>query len=113
MRPLLIYTRRFPSHKYHAITLFPFIFYNSKPLSERDLRHETVHLWQQVTLMVVFFYFLYLIFWLSGLLRYCDGNKAYREIPFERSAYLLESELDVKPTVRAFHWLKCLKNKRQ
>ena len=48
MKPLLIRTRRFPPRNYHAITLFPFILYKGKALTRRDLRHETVHLWQQL-----------------------------------------------------------------
>ena len=42
---LLVNTRRFPPRRFHAITLFPFVFYNGKGLNERELRHETVHLW--------------------------------------------------------------------
>jgi len=108
--PLLIHTRRFPPRAYHAITLFPFVFYNGERLDEREVRHETVHLWQQAALLLVGFYLLYLLFWIWFLLRYRDFDKAYRSIPFERSAYLLEADKGVRPLVQAFHWMKCLKN---
>lgn len=109
MKPLLVHTRRFPPRAYSAITLAPFVFYNSDTLPERSLRHETVHLYQQLSLLVVPFYVLYLIFWLVGLLRYGNHNRAYRNIPFERSAYRLETRNDLHWSTMAFDWLRCLK----
>ena len=111
MRPLMIHTRHFPPQRFHAITLFPVIFYNEKPMTEQDIRHETVHLWQQALLLVAPFYLLYALFWLWGILRYHDNQKAYRNIPFERSAYALEKETEVKPLRQAFDWLHYLKRR--
>ena len=108
MRPLTIHTRRFPPRNFHAITLFPLIFYNDERLTERELRHEAVHLWQQAALLIVLFYLLYLIFWILNLVKYRDNDRAYREIPFERSAYHLETLERQRPCKQAFHWLKCL-----
>ena len=103
--PLLIHTGHFPFGSYHAITLFPFIFYKGH-LSARDLRHERIHLWQQATLLVIPFYILYLAFWLAALLRYRNAYRAYRNIPFERSAYYLECRPDSRPLTMAFDWLR-------
>ena len=105
---LLVNTRRFPPRRFHAITLFPFVFYNGQPLNGREVRHETVHLWQQAALLLVGFYVLYFVFWLIGLLRYRNRDRAYREIPFERSAYILESESDVSPARQSYHWITCI-----
>lgn len=105
---LLVNTRRFPPRRFHAITLFPFVFYNGQPLNGREVRHETVHLWQQAALLLVGFYVLYFVFWLIGLLRYRNSDRAYREIPFERSAYILESKLDVNPIRQSYHWITCI-----
>ncbi len=104
---LLVHTRHFPFGSYHAITLFPFIFYKGH-LSARDLRHERIHLWQQFCLLVVPFYVLYLLFWLLGLLRHRNHDRAYRAIPFERSAYRLESRKHLPWSTMAFDWLRCL-----
>ena len=109
MKPLLVHTRRFPPRGYSAITLFPFVFYNGDTLPERTQRHETVHLYQQLALLVVPFYVLYLIFWLIGLLRYRKHHLAYRSIPFERSAYRLETRSGLRRAAMAFDWLRCLK----
>lgn len=108
MRPLLVHTRRFPPRSYRAITIFPFVFYKGAPLTTSELRHETVHLWQQIALLLLPFYLLYLLFWLIGLLLHSDTFLAYRSIPFERSAYRLESHGSPSRTAMAFDWLKCL-----
>ena len=106
MKPLFIHTRHFPPRGYSAITLFPFVFHNEKKLSARTLRHETVHLYQQAALLVLPFYLLYLIFWLIGLVRYHNWDRAYRSIPFERSAYRLESHPSLPAKTLAFDWLR-------
>lgn len=107
MRPIVVYTRRFPSRSFHAITLFPFVFHNGRGLAESEVRHETVHLWQQMALLLVLFYLLYAVFWLYGVLRWRSARKAYRENPFERSAYRLEGEEDLTVKTMAFDWLHC------
>ena len=108
MKPLLVHTRHFPPHSYSAITLFPFVFHNERHLTERELQHETVHMWQQMMLLIVFFYVLYLLFWLVGLARYRNHDRAYRSIPFERSAYRLEGHNNTRWSIMAFDWLHCL-----
>lgn len=106
MRPMTIHTKCFPARKFHAITLFPFIFFNGQPLTEREIRHETIHLWQQVVLLVAPFYVLYFLFWIVNLLRFRNLDRAYREIPFERSAYRLENQAKLTWKAKAFDWLK-------
>lgn len=110
MKPLLIHTRHFPPRGYNAITLFPFVFYNDRRLTERELRHETVHLWQQLALLVVLFYVLYVLFWIVGLVRWRNHDRAYHSIPFERSAYRLDGRTDLRRSTMAFDWLRCLKH---
>ena len=109
MSPVLIHTRRFPPQAYHAVTIFPFVFYNGEPLKENEIRHETVHLWQQMALLLLPFYLLYLLFWLYGLIRFRNRQRAYMSIPFERSAYYLEKKTDNTPLTMSFNWLKHFK----
>lgn len=106
MKPILIHTRHFPPRGYSAITLFPFVFYNGEVLTECEVRHETVHLYQQAALLVAPFYLLYLIFWLICLVRYRNWERAYRAIPFERSAYRLESQPSLSAKTMVFDWLR-------
>ena len=111
MRPLMIHTRHFPPQGFHAITIFPVIFYNEGQMSETDIRHETIHLWQQATLLVIPFYLLYFLFWIVNLAKYHDSYTAYRNIPFERSAYSLEKEKGIKPLKKAFDWTHHLRRR--
>ena len=57
------------------------------------------------------FYLLYALFWLWGILHHHDNQKAYRNIPLERSAYALEKKTEVKPLRQAFDWLHYLKRR--
>ena len=106
MIPIVIHTRRFPPRRFHAITLFPFVFHNDRELDDVELRHETVHIWQEVSLLIIGFYLLYLAFWIANLIVYRDSEKAYREIPFERSAYKLESQNNVSRRDMSIGWLR-------
>ena len=106
MHPITIHTRRFPPGGFYAITLFPVIFHKNDSLTERELRHETVHLWQQAALLVIPFYLLYIAFWIINLIRFKERSRAYHEIPFERSAYRLESRTGLRPLTQAFDWLR-------
>lgn len=105
MNPILCHTCCFPPKAFHAITLFPFVFYNGEKLTDSELRHETIHLWQQLALLWVFFYLLYALFWIVNLVRYRDRYRAYREIPFERYAYARESNPHLTPLQMSFGWL--------
>ena len=106
MKPITIHTRWFPAKGFHAITLFPVVFYRDGRLTPREVRHETVHLWQQAMLLVVGFYVLYLTFWAIGLIRYRDAQKAYRMIPFEQSAYQLERREGLTAWEMGWNWMK-------
>ena len=85
MKPLFVHTRRFPPRRYHAITLFPFVFYNGQPMDEIEVRHETVHLWQQAALLIVGFYVLYFVFWFAGVVVYRDLDKFGCVLQYTRS----------------------------
>lgn len=82
-----------------AITLWPFIFVKHDHLKadERLIRHEMIHLRQQVELLVLPFYLWYLTEYLLRLVQYRDRQKAYVNISFEREAYAHESTPDYLP----------------
>jgi hypothetical protein len=88
-----------------AITLFPFII-SRYPMSERTLRHETIHIKQQAELLVVFFYLLYAAYYLIGLVKYRDKQKAYFMIPFEQEAYEYDDQVDYLQKRKLFTWTK-------
>jgi beta-lactamase regulating signal transducer with metallopeptidase domain len=82
--------------KINGIALFPFIFIRKPEDRENKIliNHEKIHLRQQLELLVIFFYILYVIEYYYWLLKLKNKNLAYRRISFEREAYANESDLD-------------------
>ena len=82
-----------------GITLYPFIFLKNKTLKENKVlvNHEKIHLKQQIELLIFLFYFFYGIEFIIKLLKYKNAFVAYKNLSFEREAYLNENN---------FHYLK-------
>ncbi|MBL7777536.1 MAG: hypothetical protein JNK66_04460 [Chitinophagales bacterium] len=93
VRPIIITV---PVLLYSGMAVFPFILIQNKELAGNDtlIRHEQIHLKQQVEMLVIPFYVIYLINYLINLVIYRQHDKAYREIIFEREAYANEQNGD-------------------
>lgn len=74
---------------YSAVALYPFIVLKHGGLrhNRRLLLHERIHLRQQVELLILPFYILYLLHYFYLLYRLRNHWQAYRNICFEREAY--------------------------
>lgn len=80
--------------KYNAIALFPFILIRKGThITPQLLNHERIHLRQQVELLVIPFYLLYLAEFIVRSIRYRSSFKAYLNISFEREAYTNDNDL--------------------
>lgn len=89
----MIILKNFPLRKNIAgITLWPFILVKMSNPTRALIRHEQIHLRQQLEMLVLPFYIWYVIEWLICWAKYKDRDKAYRNISFEREAY--QNELD-------------------
>lgn len=76
-----------------AITLFPFVLIApGVPLSRRLVIHEKIHLRQQAELLLLPFYLLYLLEFITAYYRYGNQYQAYRHISFEKEAYAHEGD---------------------
>ena len=84
-----------------AITIGPFIFigpgYDLGVRGRILLNHERIHVKQGAGLFFIGFWALYLLFWVSALLRTGNPKEAYMDIPFEREAYCNDYDLDYTP----------------
>ena len=69
-----------------AITIGPIVFSDGE-MSDITKNHERIHWEQYKELYIVGFLYLYLYYWLIGLLKYRSGSLSYFSIPFEREAY--------------------------
>jgi len=81
---------------YRAITLWPLVFIVERTLSREDrlMRHERIHLRQQLELGVLPFYIMYILEYLLGRLSGLTHDAAYRGIRFEREAFQNENDPD-------------------
>jgi hypothetical protein len=75
-------------------------------LSEPIKQHETIHYQQQLELLFVGQWILYGLFYLIGLVRYKDGEQAYRENLFEREAYAYDHHPDYLLNRKRYCWWK-------
>ncbi len=77
------------------MAIFPFVFLREMKFKDDQtlVNHERIHFRQQIEMLIIFFYPVYLLNFILNLIRYGKWNKAYREIIFEREAYSKESDL--------------------
>jgi hypothetical protein len=80
--------------KIDGMALWPFILAKSKQPSDRLIRHERIHLYQQIEMLIIPFYVWYILEWTLRIIQYKDRNKAYFNISFEREAYQNEHNPD-------------------
>ena len=80
---------------YAGITIFPFVFLKYRTLKTNKvlLNHERIHLKQQLELLIIPFYLWYSLEFLYLLIKYKKWDLAYRNISFEKEAYLNEKDL--------------------
>ena len=84
-----------PFKGYKAMCLWPFIFVrNEVNFNDIDLNHEKIHLRQQIELLVIPFYIIYLIEWIF---------KGYKNTSFEKEAYSNEDNLDYLKTRKLYN----------
>ncbi|MBT8270849.1 MAG: hypothetical protein HKO90_07705 [Flavobacteriaceae bacterium] len=81
---------------YLGLTIFPFIVLKSKNLKYDEIlmNHERIHLRQQLELLVIPFFLIYLLEFMVRLIQYRHWLRAYKNISFEREAYLKENDPD-------------------
>ncbi len=101
-----------PSLRANGMALFPFILVKlEKSRSDKlMIRHEIIHLRQQLEMLVIPFYFFYLLNYLYNRTIYSDHYEAYMNIVFEREAYANDAFPDYLKHRKLFSWRKYLKN---
>lgn len=100
-----------PSLPADGMALFPFILVKKREYKKdlHLLNHERIHLAQQVELLILPFYILYLINYLINLCFYKNHRKAYMNIIFEKEAYAMERTSDYLPKRKYSAWMKFVK----
>ncbi|WP_026704136.1 hypothetical protein [Flavobacterium soli] len=98
---------------YNGLTLFPFVMLRNNSDKENKvlLNHEKIHIRQQLELLILPFFLLYFLEYLFRLVQFKDRNKAYRNISFEREAYVNERNLDYLKYRKIWNFLVYIKIK--
>jgi hypothetical protein len=94
-----------------GIVLFGFVFLNKRSKSIKDeelnvlLNHERIHIKQQLELLFLPFFILYIGEWLVLLIKYKSRNLAYRNISFEKEAYDHAENLNYLKSRKPYFWI--------
>ena len=88
-----------------AVSFGPFVFCSSK-IPEKTLRHETIHYHQQLELLFVFHWILYLAFYFKGVIKEDSASNAYRQNPFELEAYDNDFDPNYLENRELYAWLQ-------
>lgn len=87
-----------PFKGYKAISIWPFIFVRKDcKFDDVCLNHEKIHLVQQLELLIIPFYIIYLVEWIF---------KGYKNISFEKEAYSNDNNLDYLKTRKHYSMWK-------
>ncbi len=100
----------FPKLPVAAIAFYPFILLKRKEYKEDKvlINHEKIHHQQQLELLLIPFYILYLLNYTFNLLRFRSHKQAYLNIAFEKEAFANEHDLfylKIRKTFSSFRWL--------
>ena len=107
-----IFKHLLPRHV-SAIALWPFILFRHKEHKSnlRIINHEKIHLKQQLELLILPFYLIYITEYLVRLIQTKNHDKAYRAICFEQEAYTHDNDFNYLKTSRLYAMWR--KNKTQ
>lgn len=89
-----------------GIALFPFIFIEKQYKGNKKIiNHEKIHIRQQLELLIVPFYLLYIGFYCNNRLKGMNHNEAYYNNPFEKEAYSNERKITYLVNRPFYKWM--------
>lgn len=93
-----------------GMALFPFILIKELQFKEQKqfINHEKIHLAQQLELLFLGFYILYLLNYIFNLFKYFNHSKAYYNIVFEKEAYAMEMRSEYLSKRSFCAWIRFL-----
>ncbi len=111
----IIRNKYIPFKGFRAINLFGVLFVRGNAeISERTIRHETIHTKQMQEMLYVFFYlwycieYVYHVFWYAWKVNKKKAKSAYHAISFEREAYANEMNIGYPSYRKFWGWTKYL-----
>lgn len=109
MRPGIVYSNHIPAKGYIAILILFWMVvreeYRNKLPWFAEI-HETIHLRQELEMLVMLFYLWYGIEFILKLAVTFSCSRAYRSVSFEQEAYSNQLDRNYLERRRHFAWLK-------
>jgi hypothetical protein len=95
----------------NAMALFPVMLFKKAGLKNNPVlvNHEKIHFRQQLELLILPFYVLYLLHYIVNLIRYKNHDRAYFQISFEKEAYANDQDMNYLKRRRPYAWLNYFK----
>ena len=92
----------------NAMAIYPFIIFRTEQVRNSPIivNHELIHFRQQLELLILPFYVLYLMNYMLNLMIFRHHHTAYRKILFEGEAYAKEADLQYLEQRKWFAWAK-------
>lgn len=92
------------------INIFGILFIKGegKTITELDIRHEKIHSKQMLELFFVGYYLWYAIEYAVRF--FINKGEAYKNISFEREAYINDDNINYLKERKLYAWVKYLKN---
>lgn len=89
------------------MAIYPFILLKNKSQQhdKQLLNHERIHLRQQIEMLILPFYLLYLLHYLINLILFKNHHQAYRNIVFEKEAYACDQNLNYLKNRKFLSWI--------
>lgn len=127
LKPKFIYNDKFLDRvgiffKIAGISLFPFVIMREAYLTDipywrerrkKTTNHETIHFQQQLELLVIPFYVIYVLEYIVKAFVYKFNIKeAYRNISFEREAFGNDTNMEYLQSRKRFNWIKLIFKKQ-
>ena len=107
---MILVFKHFFYKNYVGLSVWPFIILKNDSLKTDIvlINHEKIHLKQQLELLIIPFYLIYIAEWLMRSLFYLSFYSGYQNISFEREAYANEHNLNYARERRPFSFMKYL-----
>ncbi|EGV44714.1 hypothetical protein BZARG_1591 [Bizionia argentinensis JUB59] len=107
---MIIISKYLVPKRYLGITIWPFIFLKNRTLKDNLvlINHERIHIRQQIELLIIPFYILYVLEFLIGFIQFKSWQQAYRNISFEREAYKNENDFNYLKSRSFWDFIKYL-----
>ena len=114
MLPYKIYTKKKIFNYYTGLSFFVFVWISRQEKDEiRLMRHETIHFHQQVEMLFIFHWILYVAFYVLARARGHCHYIAYRYNPFELEAFSNDPDQEYLKKRKLFAWASYVKKYRE